>query len=256
MTLRLRRALPIAGLLAFAACYDPDITPNGLRCAPSGKQCPDGFTCSNGRCIVTPSSMCVNEIPKLCESPISGECDPVCQVGCVCGLRCNVVGAQPECLQPASAPKALGEKCNPMADDCQPGYVCLQEGCGTNLGRCYRHCRSNADCGSASTCTERIESGQSTVPHKACSPPFQTCDPFDNTGCPDPALRCFVIGTLQICNCPSTATPRQVGEACLFPEECGPGLACISGFCERLCRSSQDCAGCSTLTTGIGYCPR
>ena len=247
----------VAGVVLLAlGCYDPQIKSGGLVCASSGKACPDGFVCSNGKCVK--GGMCRTPIEPLCESNISGECDPVCRTGCACGLRCNIGGSGPVCTAAPATPKKAGEICSPNSDDCEPGYVCLLERCGNNLGRCYRHCRVTADCGAGSACNEAIiTEGESN--YRACSPAFQPCDPLEQTGCPDPALRCFLAGVSQtICDCPPTPDmQRAEGQTC-FSDECGPGLACIAEgsqmACRRLCRSTADCATCTLLTQTLGYC--
>src|SRR5436190_2964618 len=101
-----RAALVVAAVLA--ACYKPTIADGGLRCAPSGKQCPDDFVCGTdllchskgspqgdaGPCTSPPVT------PTCQDPPAAGQaCNPSCQTGCACG-RCNVVGNKATCTAP------------------------------------------------------------------------------------------------------------------------------------------------------------
>lgn len=289
----MRSTILVAVLLALglgvAACYDPKITPGSLMCASGTKACPDGFVCSGTVCVNAGAAtatggtgtgsggrggggtggmgtggaggQCANPIAPLCQTTVTGGCDPVCQTGCGCGLRCNVTMTGVACAPPAGA-KLVGAICQPGADDCAPGLACLQESCGTNLGRCYRYCRDGSGCGTNGVCAMPVlrpdgtESGQ-----RACALGPSTCDAIARTGCPDPALNCYVTAPNQtICDCPGGRNRAQ-GETCDGYNDCALGLWCLAvsggaqSRCYKLCRSTADCAGCMFQGTAGGYCP-
>jgi hypothetical protein len=293
----MRSTILVATLLALGSwaigCYDPKITPGGLRCASGTKACPDGFVCSGAVCVTAgpatatggagtggagrggagaggtgagtggAGGQCANPIAPLCQTTVTGPgsgCDPVCQTGCGCGLRCNVTMTGVACAPPAGA-KLVGAICQPGADDCAPGLACLEESCGTNLGRCYRYCRDSQQCGTNGVCAMPVlrpdgtESGQ-----RACALGPTTCDAIARTGCPDPALNCYVTGPNQtICDCPGGRNRAQ-GDTCDGYNDCAPGLWCLSvagapSRCYKLCRSTADCAGCMFQGSAASYCP-
>jgi hypothetical protein len=234
----------------FAGCYRPNITDGGYVCAPVTRACPDGFRCGDdNHCsvnpvIVTPpqdsgmetmtmmtdaggdGSMCV---PKpLCQDPPApGDvCSPSCQTGCGCD-RCNVVNGKPTCVSGGKI--KLGEVCTPgKIDNCAPGLFCRTEPCGNGLARCYRHCTGNDQCdGSACTIMISGDSGAAT-PYFTCDIPASTCDPVANTGCPDPALNCYLTSANQrLCDCPAAAA-GQNSAPCTFYNDCAPGFVCIA----------------------------
>jgi len=51
----------LAALLAAPGCYGPDLGDTPFRCAPTGKACPDGYTCVK--------DICVREDKKLDAAP-------------------------------------------------------------------------------------------------------------------------------------------------------------------------------------------
>jgi hypothetical protein len=287
---RLRAALLAAASIAAAVhlaaggCYNPSIEPGDLRCAVTGKACPDGFVCAANRTCVRAGgpgggaggraggsggssgggggggSMCANPVAPLCQSqPAGTACDPTCQNGCACGLRCNLRDGNPACVA-AGGKKMLGEICNLGADDCSPGFICLAEWCGDNLGRCYRHCRSNGDCGADGVCNTDILVGNSQPSgFRVCELGAQSCDPYARTGCPHASLNCYLIGPNRTtCDCPAdTNRQRTEGESCNGYNDCAPGLACRtvqgSSRCYRLCAGAADCPSCSSIN-GLGFC--
>ena len=281
----------LIGAIAFSwaawglgGCYNPKVSPGLLQCAPlPAKQCPDGFACANGVCVPegdatgtggtgsggiggsgsggAGGSSCANPITPMCTTGAGAPagCDPVCQTGCACGLRCSVTTAGLGCASPIGA-RGMGDICDPNADQCAPGFVCLEESCGTNLGRCYRYCRDASMCGTNGVCGTPVDlpSGGSSG-QRACNLGDYSCDAFLRTNCPDPAFSCFVTGPgHSTCDCPSGMN-RQEGDTCVSYNDCAPGLACftVAGAttCHRLCRTATDCAGCMSLGTAGGICP-
>jgi hypothetical protein len=155
----------------------------------------------------------------------------------------------------------VGAICQPTADDCGPGLVCLQESCGTALGRCYRYCRDASMCGASGVCGTPIDlPGATTTNQRVCNLGDSPCDAFARTGCPDPALNCYVTGPSHTtCDCPAGGNHAQ-GEVCNGYNDCALGLACLqvggASRCYKLCRSASDCPSCMTLGTAGGYCPQ
>lgn len=270
---------------AAVGCFAPKIESGNLHCAPTDNACPDGFICSAGFCVTkvdaaasdlhadgatsdvvdaasgdkpADAATCPNPVAALCSpaAGVTGICDPVCQTGCPCGERCTVSGAGAVCAaQTTAGAKMLGQVCMPSTDDCAPGLACLREGCGSNLGRCYRFCRDASMCSSGVACATQVNSSNDmALGQLACDLAEQTCDPIAGTGCPDPALSCFVTTAGQtVCDCPGRA--RREGDSCRGYDDCALGLACLQSACVRLCRSTSDCSTCTVLGS-IRYCAR
>lgn len=278
-----REITSLLGLLIAAwwvGCYQPKVVPGHLKCGPVSKPCPDGFVCVDDVCQEGNGGLagnggaggarggggaggqpsCANPVVPLCASTdTSSACDPVCQTGCACGLRCLVLASGLGCAT-AVGEKMLGQICQPGTDECGPGLACLSESCGNNLGRCRRMCSDASVCTSRGSCTRPIllpnlaPSGQ-----RACDLGDEQCDPYATTGCPDPALHCYVAGpTYTTCDCPGAEETE--GQACSAYYDCAVGLACIqaggSSRCMRLCQSTTDCPTCTALgsVNSVKYC--
>jgi hypothetical protein len=272
----------VVAALSLASCYKPNIKDGGFLCSAKN-ECPDGFTCaSDNRCyrvppIVTPpvdgggadlpvemapprpdggaeGGMCTPPTPLCADEPDAGEaCSPACQRGCACG-RCNVVDGKPTCV--AAGTVKLGELCNPNADNCAPGLICLPETCGNGLARCYRHCTMGATAGAqceGSACTIRILDGNGNeTPYFTCDVPPSACNPVDGSGCPSLSLNCYLNGTQTLCDCPDPTKQGMNNAPCTFYSDCAPGFICISGVdkqtsphCHFVCDTSHP-----------GYCPQ
>jgi hypothetical protein len=134
----------------------------------------------------------------------------------------------------------------------------VQESCGTNLGRCRRMCREAEECPNNTACTHPVlMANQMPSGQRACDLGNAACDPYATTGCPDPALHCYVTGpTRTSCDCPSGVAATE-GQECSAYNDCAVGLACIqtggTSRCVRLCQSAADCLTCLTLGA-IKYC--
>jgi len=284
--------------LSFSGCFKPNVLDGGLQCATSGKRCPDGFQCgADNRCERMPVTVppdagtdavsvpdakkdmatstdggdggaCVPVTPLCADEPDAGEaCSPSCQRGCGCGQRCNVVDRKPACVPTGTVP--LGELCNPNADDCAPGLICLRETCGNGLARCYRHCTNDGQCDGVA-CTINIADGQNNpTSYYTCDVPPRACNPVDGTGCPSLSFNCYLTSANQtLCDCPGMGKQGMNNDTCTLYSDCAPGFICISGVdgqtsphCHFVCDVSK--GGCTaaeptcTPTIGgakFGYC--
>jgi hypothetical protein len=252
----------IIAALSFVSCYKPKILDGGFLCSADGV-CPDGFQCgADNRCeinpvIVTPmdsgaagsgmdakdakpmmseaggeAGACTMPTAPLCAAgPAAGDvCSPSCQRGCEGCDRCNVVDAKATCTP--SGTKKLGEVCNASADNCAPGFICLLESCGNGLARCYQHCTADGQCTAPAACTIPIQDSKgNNTSFKTCDVPEQDCNPVDGSGCPDPALNCYLTNANQrLCDCQT----KNVGQGgnnvpCNLYSECDQGYICIAG---------------------------
>jgi hypothetical protein len=277
---------------APSGCFDPKILPGSFHCGPLPEnRCPDGFKCVNGLCgngtgskggssgasgaggaggMGGAGGTCAHPVPSMCPpgasvpaTGITAVCDPVCQTGCGCGLRCSLTATGPACV-PATGTNGLGQLCDPAADNCKPGYTGVKERCGTQLGRCYLLCRDASVCGTGNGCGIQVSlpGGGGSSGFRVCNAAAQSpaCDPYALTGCPDPALVCYATNEETTCECPS-GQELQVGATCIFSDNCAAGLTCrnIAGAstCHKVCKSDGDCAGgvACAPSGASGYCP-
>ena len=261
--------------LLSPACYNPGIKDGGLLCAEAGKSCPDGFKCNlaDGHCYAVLTCSVPAVTPICADAPKAGAmCNPTCQTGCTCG-RCNVSGAAAACTTSIGT-VALGQICTLGKDNCQAGYVCLLESttCGNNVGRCYQHCTTNAQCGTGGrTCEIPIlDASDRDTGYKTCSLQAQPCNPVTTTmasnGCPNVGLGCYLSTSgATFCDCPSRATPAILGGVCEAYNDCAIGLVCTTSTSSVGAHCRQGCTpagggGCSNglrcipVGATYGYC--
>jgi hypothetical protein len=288
-------AAVLAVSLSSSGCFKPNIKDGGLVCAPSGKACPDGYKCgADNFCelmpVTTPpqhdagmetgadvhqdageggDGACVPVTPLCADGPAAGEaCSPSCQRGCPCGQRCNVIDGKPACV--ATGTVKLGDLCNPNADNCAAGLICLLETCGNGLARCYQHCTKDQQC-SGTACTINIEDTNGTATkYFTCDVPPRACNPVDGGGCPSLSFNCYLTSANQtLCDCPAAKQGKN-NDGCSLYNECAPGFICISGVdgqttphCHFVCDVSQGAKGCtsaepvctpSVVGAKFGYC--
>ena len=255
-------ALSLLLLSLAPACYNPSIKDGGLLCADAGKSCPDGFKCNvgDGHCYAVVTCSVPPPTPLCQDAPKTGAaCNPTCQTGCTCG-RCNVSGAVAVCSTTVGT-VGLGQICTLGKDNCQPGFICLLESstCGINIGRCYQHCTTNAQCGTGRTCEIPILYTDNNIEkdtgYKTCSLQGQACNPVVTTGngCAIPALGCYLNSSgATFCDCPQRATPVSLGGVCDVYNDCAAGLVCTTStilagaHCRQACTQSAGAAGCPT----------
>jgi hypothetical protein len=255
--LRARAAAVTLGLAALlvVGCYKPDIPEGAFRCGAE-QSCPDGFQCVNGRCFKNkPSEDAAGDAAGTCQrqelecsaSPgPSGACDPVCQSGCACGEKCVNPGGGNTCTTIAMPVQLNYDSCNPDADRCRPGSVCLpefQDRCGAH---CYRFCRVDTDCGMNARCTGEAQDPAGNPLYRVCSAKIEPCNPTGVApACgpgagPDrlaPAFGCYILSHMHpdetVCEC---AGLLPEGAACEREYQCVPGLECLRVAGEPRCR--------------------
>lgn len=283
----MRAGLALSVMLVAAACYRPNVLDGGFKCATKTgvKQCPDGLSCYDGICRKMPldggssedrgivdgtdatETVDRPEVPPDCFRPkencepadAAARCDPWCQSGCTgckekCSantlgdLTCNTIvsGTVRNELQTCTLVSAGTAA---QSDACAPGLVCLEDACtGGGSGRCYRFCRSDADCPN-SQCNRMQPSGW-----KVCDVPnVETCNPITpgSVGCPS-GQGCYIAisrPTHTVCDCPGAGLAN---EFCSGSRSCFPGLLCVDPnggtdtICLKVCdltRNGADCPG-------------
>jgi hypothetical protein len=267
---------------AIVSCYKPTIG-NMLKCNLNAgtHACPDGFKCetASGFCRRNPSTDAAIDHPDAdagrdgptdtqvgptcldagrggcTPSSDAGICDPYCQTGCDgCRKKCSVNTLQTvTCNDVPLGPTAgLMQFCTPLStdlpgqtDNCEPGHVCITDGC---FDRCYRFCRQDSDCTNAGCNREVIAGGQ-----KVCDVPFVDCTPLPgnaNTGCGGGTMACYLSSShpnRTVCDCPFNAVGAN--GPCTRSRDCVPGLVCVDrgpmqpGVCLQVCRLGTDDCG-------------
>jgi hypothetical protein len=220
-----------------------------------------------------------------------GMCDPVCNTGCAdCHAKCSVDsdgGLTCKTLSPpptvSTPPVGVLGTCGQVSaglpnqtDNCAPGTVCLAPECNP---RCFKFCRSDADCGDGAICSRDAGGG-----HKLCDVPPASCDPTKaQTGCDAGAEGCYLGADNRqtICDCPFNGLHMgggvPNGQLCEESRQCGIGFACFNftgqpdnARCVQVCHlmvpdgGVSDCKGgiaCNPFTASnvppqiYGYCP-
>lgn len=140
----------------------------GAVCDPSSAtQCAPGLFCraecgtghcykyceSNSDCPVSGSTCTLNGVDavgatKLCSVP-QPQCDAIKNTGCLDGFTCFFTGTATTCDCPGT--EGEGGSCR-YADDCMPGYSCVNRGQGDAGATCVKVCQSGASCSSSQTC--------------------------------------------------------------------------------------------------------
>jgi hypothetical protein len=267
-TTRAAWALLLALAAAPGGCYRPNIVDGGLRCADGGV-CPEGFYCgANGLCQKGSEMVCkapLIHVDPICAADPGIDCDPICQSRCDCG-RCTLKGSSLGCTAPGT--KQRGDLCNPDADDCAPGQICVKD-C-TSIARCFRLCGNGSitrlDQCEGQLCNRPVlgPDGGAT-PLTVCEPPVKTCNPVGGAmDCGSADLACYVSSTGQtVCDCKGTGAP---GGPCNVFNSCIPGYRCITlggaSTCLRTCTLgvAGECSSGTTCTNAggnspFGFCP-
>jgi len=280
----------LAATGSAAGCFNlKSVQSGGLKCASDGS-CPDGFFCGeehlcyrNGTagvnlCTVAQAQAPLGPFPA-CTPPSQSValCDPVCQSGCSCSHRCEMVGDAIAgysfaCQTPPSGTSLdTFQPCDSSNDLCKPGQTCLppptdSTGC---VAVCYRYCRLDGDCPVNSYCVFSIDlGGQQAV--SICSPPVVACDPSLASAAPTCAsstvgTNCYVFSSdfpdKTMCDCPGTI---KAGAPCSDLHSCVAGYECAQGKCQKTCllsagasascASGQTCVSLFGTSTKFGIC--
>jgi hypothetical protein len=269
---------PVAPWLACAAGYSCDlvgevgthecVVHSGTRqlgaACNTASECAAGLTCAGGTCakwcttdadceIGDEQAACIEgrlvglpwEDTKVCAST----CDPSAPqeprkplTACGAGLTCAPIGDVAKssdsplgfmCIRPGSATE--GHACKAHAE-CASGLFCDGE-------HCLRSCRSDSDCGDA-LCAEIRKIAPTNVAWNACV----ACDKVNPAArsdrlhaCPE-GSGCHPRFANDLSGCYSLLSSRkQLGDACVLLQECGPGLGCYGGVCGPYCYNDADC---------------
>jgi hypothetical protein len=151
-------------------------------------------------------------------------CDPLCdQSGCAEGQICTLNGANLVCMAPGT--KEYGSACSMDANyACAEGLCVIAE--GESIGKCRRFCMDDSDCDDPDyACLVSYKRGaDDTV--SACDLKPPPCSVFEQD-C-EAGMGCYLSGCLE-------AGEGNVEDACSAPNECKPGLLCISSKCHEVC---------------------
>ena len=262
---------------AFAAgCFNlKNVESGGLTCAPHGS-CPEGFFCLDNLCY-RDGTVCTVASAKApfgpfatCappSNPSPGDlCDPVCQNGCRCEQRCQLLGDSScgysfGCETPPTGTLLDDlQPCDTSKDLCKPGLRCLppppdSTGCGP---QCYRYCRQDSDCPANSRCALSIDiAGQESIP--ICTPPAVSCNASLQT--PAPACvsslagsNCYVFSKElpdeTMCDCAGTI---KAGAACTDLHSCVAGYECVGGKCQKVCLLQTSGLACTAAQTCVPF---
>jgi hypothetical protein len=236
--------------------------------------CPRGSNSVGAAC--TDSRDCQSGL-VCADSTGAGEprCQPACSLtatpnGCPSTQSCHALKGSKKfgyCAEGSPGAIGLGEICVPgTGDNCAAGLICLQEACGNGLGRCYRHCATNDQCGSSLCQVPIVDSQGADTGLEACDVAPRVCDPITNTGCPSSAFNCYYTSVDQtVCDCP-TGTGKA-GDRCVIYSDCAAGLVCVAGgtgistpqcliACQTASPSCPTNTRCVAIAAGAkyGYC--
>jgi len=234
---------------AATCCTDAQCAQTGKVCNPTSCVCETRQCCTSAQCA--PAGKVCNTTSCLCEAP------PCCtEAQCAAnGLTCNTTSCQ--CVSTTvSTCSQVGSPCDPNAT--QPlSFVCVEH--GTAVGICRTFCSIDGvpdPCTLGTYC--KVATGQV---YGYCQP--SECTSFFNNNCGS-GQRCLPNGNGTNV-CAPTGTVSE-GNACSGLGDCGVGLLCVSGTCQR-----PDCAAlsgnpgclvgavCSGLALGgepidVGFC--
>jgi hypothetical protein len=257
----------VAGALA-AACYSPKIEEGAFLCDDGGA-CPEGFGCDHGKCFKSGFAECPLCTPQA--SVVAGACDPVCQTGCKCTQKCEAAAPKPFCVDVGTAPKALGEVCDPTRDTCARGHYCVDDRPDNNRcgAHCFRFCTTSQDCAADSRCLDAVGIDGTNMSYGLCSSAIEACNPLlgtpgdlgANPHCnradarPFPAFACYVLSVdepdVTVCECAGSLTD---GQACANMHDCAPGFECITTGMGSVCRQLCTAGGPGKALPGLA-CP-
>jgi len=259
------KTIAAVGLLAIVAlvtdCYKPSVESGGLRCATSGKECPDGFTCLGEFCVSTTPDASSSTGGHAGTTASGGRGGSGGQITPGTGGQLGTGGVPGS--GGASQLQAVGQACTIMnrgaanqSDDCEAGAVCSGYCQQTT---CFRTCASDDGC-PGSTCTRATASGT-----KVCELTYTACDPHaqdGQQGCVDTATSCYLLsgqpapngGDQTVCDC--ARGEGTVGDPCTDSRDCFPRLVCppVGAPGGGACRAVCDPTNLGLVTCGLGSC--
>ena len=192
-------------------CVNGNFPPGGDEIDPpecgSDSDCPPGYTCIGGFCVLLPCPPGGCPAGTIC---IAGHCFPECDItnpdACPPGFECHEL--KPGifvCLPGGEIP---GGTCTDDAD-CPPGYICDPSGSGFCIPK---PCTDDADCGPNGFCFQGH-----------C---YEKCDPNAPNACP-PGFDCVEVSPGDFICMPTW----PIGGNCDKDGDCYPGYICINGIC-------------------------
>jgi len=179
--------------------------------------------------------------------PAVGECDALCQTGCMADQNCVVASSGPGApamavCQPAGTAVA-GDACDQMTA-CAEGHGCLTTDGGATFS-CRQYCRvgdGEPSCAGAATCA----AADPNIPELGiCIEPEDECTGYPNDSCPD-GQNCYQTNIgLRCVDYNAAAMP---GDACASPTDCNDAQGCVGDGMTNNCRALCDpaapmCAG-------------
>ena len=215
--------------LGIYTCQESDsCVPEGSY-ASSWEDCCHPLSLSGGKCVVTPSATCDNNLPGIDESlscPLGSKCNARSE--CIEGSYCWGTSYEVYTCQSSCAPEGSYYS-GGSYDDCCPGLTYVNKKCTVpaSSATCFNNpaescddalgCSSGTRCDCNEECFSRLQciSGICQSPPASCSNNPLGCDGDD--------LSC------------------AVGTSCDCDAECGSGLQCIGGTCQSPPPSSISC---------------
>ena len=176
-----------------------------------------------------------------------GSCNPI---------EASCEGDSPVCVLAARTPMCVVEageleEGTPCESDaaCGPGLACFLK---RELGVCGRICCPSADtCEADERCggTGYLVSGAETS-WRECLPP-RPCNVLSTTEC-EPMEACYVVSSEGDTDC-RRAGDATLGESCIEPNDCAPGLVC-AGFFEQTCQKICELGASGSCRADEGAC--
>lgn len=149
--------------------------------------------------------------------------------------------ATPTCHALAQLPMGEGMPCvtDPQthgADDCDDGLACWFVDTMNGNGVCVSLCQGNPD---APLCVLDEQRCSQENDFGVC----RWCHPLDpSASCPVGQVCIAAAGEQQTACLPGAVDQAGVGAACMFENDCAPGLACVSGSVLPSCNEASCCA--------------
>jgi hypothetical protein len=214
----------------------------------------------------------IDAAPVAC-TPRAAVCDPVCNVGCPAGQRCDLSPTpnQGMCISTTGETGQPGQICmaSPTSDSCLAREACLGS---ATAGTCYRMCYVDTDCQPGACCDLSITLGTAQSGFNACGI-SGTCDPTatNGGGCAS-GNACYIIpcttstanvecacNTASSCGTTALTFNKTNGQPCTYVNECASGYTCVGqpSVCRGICRlgSNAGCPAANPTCTALQISP-